>query len=208
MLVSSLPWAGRVQLALAASLVPCNHDISIPKALETCVCLVLMRLGNVEDTAFWSNWSYSFAASCVPCFGISVVWKCWKHNPKKPLKPVCLVLVWLWTVDNTAFWRNWSYPSQHHVSLAKPLKPVCLVSVWLGTTENSTGFRGFLWAGWWCWEKVTLLFNYSLLFLLVCHVSPRSLTPGLLLWVQVASRVPCKQDISIRKPHWKQCVWL
>ena len=99
---------------------------------------------------------------------------------------VCLVLMWLGNVDNTAFWSNWSYPSQHHVSLAKRLKLVCLVLVWLGSVENTTPnafetsvsgisvawncwkhhwFQRFL-VGWlMSWEEVTLFHFKSCAFI-------------------------------------------
>ena len=94
--------------------------------------------------------------------------------------------MWLGNVDNTAFWSNWSYPSQHHVSRAKRLKLVCLVLVWLGSVENTTlnafetsvsgisvawncwkhhWFQRFL-VGWlMSWEEVTLFHFKSCAFI-------------------------------------------
>ena len=66
---------------------------------------------------------------------------------------MCLAVVWLGIVENTALEASGLTLGSIICPFAKPLRPACLVVVWLGTAEKCTGFRGFLWAGWWVGKR-------------------------------------------------------
>ena len=50
---------------------------------------------------------------------------------------------------------------------------MCLVLVWLGTAENTTGFRGFLWAGWWVGKRWLSFISRAVLSLGRGHNLPK-----------------------------------
>ena len=93
------------------------------------------------ETSSWREMTLRFAASCVPC----------KTLIKKPVKPVCLALKRLGTVENHSSWKemvlrfaNIMWPLQTfkkplqacHINPTKALKPLHSAAVWLGVGEH------------------------------------------------------------------------